>query len=186
MMAIAQRMRQPVPPPVLIVIGVVALVLGVAALTYTWISSASPSSVPYSQFLGDVEAGRVTQVVQTGRTLEVSGPHGVYQVTLPSILSDAYADVEHAATTGGAAVPLFAARPEPDSSWIGIILTAVLPFALLLVTLVLVLLFVIRPARSAGARSLTARLRELDEAYRAGLISDDERERHRAQILSEA
>ena len=54
-MAIAQRMRQPVPPPVLVVIGVVALVLGGAALVYGWMSSAGPAGVPYSQLLSDVE-----------------------------------------------------------------------------------------------------------------------------------
>jgi hypothetical protein len=57
---------------------------------------------------------------------------------------------------------------------------------LLLVVLVLVLRFMTRPARLAGARSLTDRLRELDEAYRAGLISDDERVRQRARILDDA
>lgn len=184
-MAIAQRMRQPVPPPILIVIGVVALVLGAAALLYGWISSASPSSVPYSQLLGDVEKGRVAQVVQTGTTLEVSGPHGVYQVSVPTILTDVYRDIEHAAAAGGAALPLFAARPEPDTSWLGIVLTAVLPFALLLV-LVLVLIVVIRPARAASTRSLSGRLRELDQAHRAGLISDEERVRQRARILDDA
>jgi hypothetical protein len=185
-MAIAQRMRQPVPPPVLVAIGVVALVLGAAALVYGWISSASPSSVPYSQLLSDIEKGRVAQVVQTGTTLEASGPLGVYQVTAPTILTDVYGDIEAAAAAGGAAVPLFTAQPEPDASWLGIILTAVLPVALLLVVLVLVLRFMTRPARLAGARSLTDRLRELDEAYRAGLISDDERVRQRARILDDA
>lgn len=184
-MAVAQRMRQPIPPPVLVVIGVVALVLGAAALVYGWISSASQSSVPYSQFLGDVQAGEVAQVVQTGTTLEVSGPHGAYQVTVPTILTDVYGEMEQAAARGDAALPLFTAQPVPDTSWIGLVLTAVLPFALLLV-LVLVLLVVVRPARAAGARSLTGRLRELDEAHRAGLVSDDERARQRARILDEA
>ena len=182
-MAIAQRMRQPVPPPILVVIGVVALVLGAAALLYGWISAASPSSVPYSQFLGDVQAGEVSQVVQTGTTLEVSGPHGAYQVTVPTILTDVYGEMEHAAAAGSVAAPLFTAQAAPDASWIGLVLTAVLPFALLLV---LVLLVVIRPARTAGARSLTGRLRDLDEAHRAGLISDDERARQRVRILDEA
>ena len=183
-MAIAQRMRQPVPPPVLVVIGVVALVLGGAALVYGWMSSAGPAGVPYSQLLSDVEKGRVVQVVQTGTTLEASGPHGVYQVTAPTILTDVYGDIEAAAAAGGAAVPLFTAQPAPDTSWIGLVLTVVLPFALLLV-LVLALIVVIRPARVAGARSLAGRLRELDEAYRAGLISDDERVRQRARILDD-
>lgn len=186
-MAIAQRMRQPVPPPVLVVIGAVALVLGFAALTFNWInSSSSPATAPYSQFLGDVEAGQVTQVVQTGTTLEVSGPHGVYEVTLPTILTDVYADIEHAATAGDAAVPLFSARPAPDTSWIGLVLTVVLPVALVLALIMLVLLVVIRPTRAAGGRSLAGRLRELDEAHRAGLISGEERARQRARILDEA
>lgn len=185
-MAIAQRMRQPVPPPVLVVIGVVALVLGAAALVYGWISSASPSSVPYSQFLGDVQAGEVTQVVQTGTTLEASGPHGAYVVTLPTILTDVYGDIEAAAAAGGTPLPLFSAQPVPDTSWLGLVLTAALPFALLLVVLVLVLRFMSRPARLAGARTLTGRLRELDEAHRAALISDDERAQKRARILDEA
>ena len=185
-MAIAQRMRRPVPPPILVVIGVVALVLGVAALTFNWINSAStPVTAPYSQFLGDVMAGQVTQVVQTGTTLEVSGPHGAYVVTVPTILTDVYGDIEAAAAAGGAAVPLFTAQPTADTSWIGLVLTAVLPVALLL-ALVLVLIVVIRPSRAAGARTLTGRLRELDEAYRAGLISDDERVRQRARILDDA
>lgn len=184
-MAIAQRLRPPVPPPMLVVIGAIAIVLGAAALLNGWISSSSPSGVGYSQFLGDIENGRVAQVVQTGTTLEASGPHGVYEVTVPTILTDVYGDIEAAAAAGGAAVPLFAAQPAPDTSWIGLLLTAALPFALLLV-LVLALVVVIRPARAADARSLAGRLRDLDEAHRAGLISDDERVRQRARILDEA
>jgi hypothetical protein len=184
-MAIAQRMRLPVPPPILVAIGVVALVIGAAALLYGWLSSASLSSVPYSQFLGDVEHGRVAQVVQTGTTLEASGPHGAYHVKLPKILNDVFGDVEAAAAAGGAGVTLFTAQPAPDTSWPGLVLTAVLPFALLLV-LVLALVVVIRPGRAVGARSLAGRLRELDEAYRAGLISDDEHAQKRARILDEA
>src|SRR5215207_8604808 len=100
-MAIPQQMRQPVPPPILVVIGVIALVLGAAALLYGWISSSSPSSVPYTQLLSDVEKGRVAQVVQTGTTLEASGPFGVYQVTAPTILTDVYGDIKAAAAAGG-------------------------------------------------------------------------------------
>lgn len=188
-MAIAQRMGRPVPPPVLVMIGVIALALGVAALTFNWINSSStPVTAPYSQFLGDVMAGHVTEVVQTGTTLQVSGPHGAYTVTVPTVLTDVYGEMERAATAGSAAVPLFSAQAEPDTSWIWLVLTAVLPFALLLV-LVLALVVAIRPARTAGAgggRSLAGRLRELDEAYRAGLISEDERARKRARILDEA
>jgi hypothetical protein len=185
-MAIAQRMRQPAPAPVLAAIGLIALVLGIAALMYTWSSAPTTPSVGYSQFLGDIEKGQLSQVVQIGTTLEATGPNGVYQVTAPTILTDVYGDMEAAAAAGGAAVPLFSAQPAPDTSWIGLVLTAVLPFALLLLALVFVVLFVVRPARSAGARSLTGRLRDLDEAHRAGLISDEERAQKRARILDEA
>lgn len=186
MMAIAQRMRQPVPPPIIVLIGVVALVLGGAALLYGWISASSPASASYSQLLGDVETGRVVQVVQTGRTLEASGPHGTYEVTVPTLLTDVHGDLEAAAVAGGVAAPLFSAQPEPDTGWIGIALTAVLPVALLLGVILIVLLVVIRPARRAGAGSLAARLRDVEEAYGAGLISDAERARQRARILDEA
>lgn len=60
------------------------------------------------------------------------------------------------------------------------------PFGLLLLAVVFVVLFVLRPARAAGARSLTGRLRDLNEAHRAGLITDDELARQRARILDEA
>ena len=185
-MAIAQRFRQPVPPPILTAIGVVALVLGVVVLLYAWVSATSPSSVPYSQFLGDVENGRLTHVIHSGTTLEASGPYGAYRVTLPSVLTDIYGDIEAAAVSGGSALPLFSAQPEPDTSWLGLVLSAVLPFGLLLAAVGLVVLFVVRPARVAAVRTLTGRLRQLDEAYRAGLITDDERARQRTRILDEA
>ena len=185
-MAIAQRIRQPVPPPILVGLGVVALVLGVATLLYTWIGAASPSTAPYSQFLGDVEKGRLSQVVQSGMTLEASGPYGVYQVTVPTILTDIHGDIEAAAAAGGTAPPLFTAQPAPDSTWLGMGVTALLPLGSLLVALVFVVLFVVRPARVAGPRTLTGRLRALDDARRAGLITDEEQARQRARILDEA
>ncbi len=72
-MAIAQRMRQPAPAPVLAAIGLIALVLGIAALMYTWSSAPTTPSVGYSQFLGDIEKGQLSQVVQIGTTLEATG-----------------------------------------------------------------------------------------------------------------
>jgi hypothetical protein len=91
--------RRPGPIPLIVAVVVIA-VLGVSALLYTWISVPAAATVPYSQFLTDVEAGRVTRVVQIGTTLEVRGPHGEYQVTTPTILTDVYADVDHAAAAG--------------------------------------------------------------------------------------
>ena len=51
---------------------------------------------------------------------------------------------------------------------------------------VLAMAFVARSVRRDGGRSLTARLHELDDARRSGLITDDEWQRQRARILDEA
>jgi ATP-dependent Zn protease len=184
-MAVAQRMKRPVPSQAFIAGIVISLLVGVVALVNAWNNSASPSTVPYSQFLSDIEAGQVTRVVQVGTTLDVSGSQGTYRVTLPNVLTDVYADVEEAATGSGATVPLFEAQPEPDSSWIEFLLTGLLPFALILVVFGLVLLLVGRPARRELGRTLTDRLRELEDAHQAGLISDEERARRRSRILDE-
>ena len=173
--------------PLLVGCVVLVLLLGTSALAFTWISSTStPPTVGYSRFLSDVTEGSVTRVAQQGTTLKVSADGGgVYQVAVPTVLTDVYADITEAATTGGVAVPEFVASPEPDTSWIGLTLTAFLPFLVILVVFVLVLLLIVRPARRADARGLADRLRQLDDAHKAGLITDDERERQRVRILNE-
>jgi len=184
-MAIAQRMGRPMQPRALTTILVIALVIGASALLYGFVSKLAPSAVPYSEFLAGVEAGTVTRVVQIGTMLEVSSPHGDYRVDLPNVLTDAYADVSHAAAAGEVYVPEFSAQPEPDTSWIGLVLTALVPLAVVLVVVVLILLVVVRPARGQGRRSLTGRLRELDDAHQLGLVTDDEWQRKRARIIKE-
>ena len=55
--------------------GIVMLVLvvGTVALLYTWlIQTPNNTAVGYSQFLADVQGGRVTQVVQQDQSLTVS------------------------------------------------------------------------------------------------------------------
>ena len=178
-------MRRPGRVP-LILLGVVIAVLAVSALMYTWISAPAAATTGYSQFLTDVEAGSVTRVVQTGTVLEVTSSRGAYTVEVPTILTDVYADVDAAATDGGASTPQFEALAAPDTSWIGLLLTALLPFAVVLVVFVLVLLLIVRPARTQGARSLAVRLRELDEAHASRLIGDEEWQRQRKRILDEA
>jgi hypothetical protein len=185
-MAMTQRIKRPVPSAFPIAIMAVAASIAVSALLYGYISTPAPSSIPYGQFLADVGAGRVSQVVQTGTTLEVTGPHGAYRVIVPTVLTDVYADVDHAAAAGHATLPEFSAQAAPDNSWIGIVLTALLPFAGVLVALVLALLLVVRPGQRERARRLTDRLRELDEAHRAGLVTDHEWQRQRARILDQA
>lgn len=175
------------PSPVLVVLVALVVLVGISALVFTWISASStPSTVPYGRFLENVGAGRVTQVIQAGTTLEVSGPDGDYQVVVPTVLTDVFADVSGAADAGGAPEPVFVAQPAPDTSWIGLALAVVLPFGMLFVLIALVLLLVVRTGRGGSrARRLADRLRELDEAHRSGLITDDERARQRARILDE-
>ncbi len=59
--------------------GIVMLVLvvGTAALLFTWISTNSPTvTTGYSEFLDQVAAGQVTNVVQQGTTLTVTDDTG--------------------------------------------------------------------------------------------------------------
>ena len=72
--------------------GIVMLVLvvGTAALLFTWIqSSAQPNQVGYSNFLNEVGQGNIQSVVQQGDTLTVKRKDGTapYTVTIPSVLS---------------------------------------------------------------------------------------------------
>ena len=176
--------RRPGPLP-LFLLGAVAVLLAVAALTYAWISAPAAATVGYSQFLADVEAGGITNIVQTGTTLEVTGSTGTYTVEVPTVLTDVYGDVK-AATSSGNSVPLFQARPGPDNSWIGLVVTGLLPVVATLLILAFVLVIVSRASRRDGGRSLAVRLRELDEAHASRLIGDEEWQRQRKRILDEA
>jgi cell division protease FtsH len=118
--------------------GIVMLVLvvGTAALLFTWISTSSaPVTQQYSQFLSDVGSGRVTKVVQQGSTLDVTlkDPPTTYQVTVPSVLTDVYGDMQVAAREGGQtlAADVFGAEPAPDTSWLGLLLTGLLPLLII-------------------------------------------------------
>ena len=177
--------RRPGPLP-LFLLGAVIALLAVSALMYAWISAPAAATVGYSQFLTDVEAGGITNVVQTGSVLEVSGSRGTYTVAIPSVLTDVYGDVKTAATQGGAITPQFQAVAEPDNSWIGLVLTGLLPIVGTLLVLALVLVIVSRATRRDGGRSLAQRLRELDEAHASRLIGDEEWQRQRRRILDEA
>lgn len=177
--------RRPGPWPWIVGLVAIAVVLA-SGLIYAWISAPAAPSTGYSQFLSDVRDGRISNVIQTGTVLEVSGSGGTYTVTVPTVLTDVYGDVDAAAADGGASTPQFEARPGPDTSWIGLLLTALLPFAVVLIVFVLVLLLIVRPARTQGIRSLAVRLRELDEAHASRLIGDDEWQRQRKRILDDA
>ena len=115
--------------------GIVMLVLvvGTAALLFTWIqSNGSPSaSHTYSQFLSDVKDGKVSKVSQQGETLTVTvkDTPQTYTVTVPApIVTKVYDDMVVAAKAGNhEAVPEYGALPAPDTSWLGLLLTGLLP-----------------------------------------------------------
>src|SRR2546423_3777699 len=86
--------------------GIVMLVLvvGTVALLYTWISSSQTTKTrAYSDFLADVQAGKVDKVVQQSDTLSVDLKGGTpnqpdYTVTVPGVpgLHDVYKDIQTA------------------------------------------------------------------------------------------
>jgi cell division protease FtsH len=114
--------------------GIVMLVLvvGTAALLFTWIqSSTPPNTVGYSQFLTNVKEGQVGEVKQQGETLTVKPKAGTpYTVTVPApIVTKVLDDMVAAAKTTGQTLPagIYTADPAPDTSWIGLLLTGLLP-----------------------------------------------------------
>jgi len=118
--------------------GIVMLVLvvGTAALLFTWLSTNTPpSSTPYSQFLNEVAAGQVAKVVQQGTTLTVTkdGSATSYTVNVPTVLTDVYGDVQAAAVRGNQDPNsvVVDALPPADTSWLGLLLTAVLPLLII-------------------------------------------------------
>ena len=113
--------------------GIVMLVLvvGTAALLFTWIQQSSPATpVGYSKFLADVQAGEVTEVVQQGETLTVKAENRApYTVVVPGILINVLADMREAAQAGNQTLSdsIYRAEPAPDTSWLGLLLTGLLP-----------------------------------------------------------
>jgi cell division protease FtsH len=108
------------------------LVVGTAALLFTWIQSTTPSTpVGYSEFLNNVKDGKVESVVQQGDTLTVKlkATSAPYTVTVPSVLTQVFPDMLVAAKSGGTELSptIFKADPAPDTSWLGLLLTGLLP-----------------------------------------------------------
>jgi cell division protease FtsH len=114
--------------------GIVMLVLvvGTAALLFTWLQSTTqPPQMGYSEFLSNVANGKVKQVVQQGDTLTVTfeGVAVPKTVTVPNILTQVYPDMVAAAKTGNQKLDaaIYKAEPAPDTSWLGLLLTGLLP-----------------------------------------------------------
>src|SRR6188508_927018 len=115
------------------------LVVGTAALLFTWITTTSqPQTTGYSDFLAQVQAGKVAKVTQQGTTLTVettSTPKETYTVIVPTVLTPVYTDMQAAAAKATPPVELpadvFTANQAPDTSWLGLLLTAVLPLLII-------------------------------------------------------
>ncbi|OGO55348.1 MAG: cell division protein FtsH [Chloroflexi bacterium RBG_16_69_14] len=108
------------------------LVVGTAALLFTWIQSTTPTNtMGYSEFLNTVQAGNVDSVVQQGDalTVKIQGAPAPVTVTVPSILTQVYPDMLAAAKSGNQVLSadIYKAEPAPDTSWLGLLLTGLLP-----------------------------------------------------------
>jgi cell division protease FtsH len=111
------------------------LVLGVGALLYTWLAGSNQTTtVGYGAFLNNVKSGQVSEVVQKDQTLEVVGSNNQkYTVTVPTVLTDVLADMRTAAEAGGQTFnpQIYSAQPAPDNSWVGLVLTGLLPLVVI-------------------------------------------------------
>jgi cell division protease FtsH len=117
--------------------GIVMLVLvvGTAALLFTWVSSNTPSqTTAYSTFLNQVASGEVKSAVQEGTTVTVTTQTSQnYTVIVPTVLTDVFGDIQAAAERGGRDPSTidFRAEPAPDNSWFGLLLTGLLPLLII-------------------------------------------------------
>ena len=120
--------------------GIVMLVLvvGTAALLFTWLTSSTPTAdEPYSRFLQNVEDGTVTKVVQEDSTLTVTPrtgePYTVIAPGIPGITTDVYAAMKEAAERGGVNLDpsIYTVKKVSDNSWLGLVLTGLLPLLII-------------------------------------------------------
>ncbi len=111
------------------------LVIGTVVLLYTWLlQDTEQTQVGYSAFLDDVRQGEVAKVVQTDQRLTVELDDGsTYQTVVPSVLTQVFPDMLAAAEAGGITLDpqVFTAEEAPDTSWLGLILTGLLPLILI-------------------------------------------------------
>ncbi len=141
--------------------GIVMLVLvvGTLALLWTWLGQPTQgNTVGYSQFLADVQAGKVTTVEQQTQTLTVSTADSssgkpAYTVTVPTVLTDVLGDMKKAASAGGVTLSpgVFKVKEAPDTGWLGILVTGLLP----LIVIVGFILFMMRQAQGTNNQALS-------------------------------
>jgi cell division protease FtsH len=108
------------------------LVVGTAALLFTWLNQSSGAkTLGYGEFLNNVSAGQVKEVEQEQTILTVTPAGGIvkYTVVVPTVLTDVLADMRLAAEDGGQTwnPTIYKAKLAPDTSWIGLLLTGLLP-----------------------------------------------------------
>ncbi len=114
--------------------GIVMLILvaGTIALLVSWLNSSSPQTQDgYFRFLNDVRTQQVTKAVQDGETVTVTlKDNSTYSVIVPnSIMTDVAHDMQVQATAGNFTLgsDVFFKKPTADTSWIGLLLTGLLP-----------------------------------------------------------
>jgi len=111
--------------------GIVMLVLvvGTVALLYTFLLQPTPPAQQgYSDFLADVQKGEIQSVKQTEQVLTVTKQgNATYSVVVPTVLTDVYTQIQEAAQAGGKPPPKFTAAEAPDTSWVGLLITGLLP-----------------------------------------------------------
>ncbi len=158
-------------------------ILIVAAVLFVAMQAGADKPMGYTQFLADVEAGQVTGVAQEGDVLTVSEGSSRYAVVVPSILTDVYAEMQAAAGRGGVTLPpdAYMAVSSPDASLLGLVLTGLLPLAIVIVVFGFVVFILAR--RGDGRPDASSRLQSLDAAWKAGLLTDQERDRKRTEII---
>jgi ATP-dependent Zn protease len=176
---------------------ILVLTPALVAASYTFLTSGSrTSTVGWGQFLQFISTGQVAHVVQEGSMLTVTDIAGnQYTVTAPGVRgvnADYLVDFQRAAADGGRTfdATTYAIQPVPDTSWIGLVLTGLLPLLVIGSFVFFMSQAARKQARAAAhfqsrppALSLTDRLRQLDEARAAGLMTADEYDAKRAQIV---
>ena len=96
-------------------------------------SRARSTDRAYSEFLTDVQGGKVTTIVQEGSRLTVTTSTGErYTVVVPGLLAQAYAG-RPGSRDGRQYARCRPSRPQqpPDTSWLGIIITGLLPILII-------------------------------------------------------
>jgi len=137
--------------------GIVMLVLvvGTVALLYSvLLQSPAQNQVGYSQFLNDVQSNKVAQVIQEDQTLTVKATDGrSYTTVVPTVLTDVYKDMRDAAKAGGVTLPtnVFVPQKAPDTSWLGLLLTGLLP----LIVIGGFIFFMMRQAQGTNNQALS-------------------------------